>query len=202
MAGFVPGKMRTLRINLIFFTAAIVIFIFALCFEVNFLNYKPPIAYTDWKNIGWSDFRGLNRPFHTLYGENQFAFIATEIKSHDRPDGSLEIVTYFHPSRSYVYNKRIVQAGLLKHELYHLHITEYVARLLRQSLTEDNESGSNDFVTAFAKFERIKDQIQQSYDAETYHGIKLQVQKRWEKHVDSCLQATSDYSNTLLPLME
>src|SRR5215216_4577655 len=103
-------------------------------------------------------------------------------------DRELEIQNLFHPSRSYVYNGNIVDKFLLRHELYHFHITELFARKCMQELSQFEQVPSRDrILDVLAANRSLEEHMQHAYDDESYHGYVLKEQKLWELKVDSLL---------------
>lgn len=185
----------TFRINCIVLILGSALLALAVIYDVNFLRYKAPMEYSSWKEITWSDFRAIKRPHQTLEGSVYFAFISTEIKVQQNPDKA-EVRTYFHPSRSYTYNEKNAGDDLLRHEIYHLHITEYWARLIRKNFAElGRESDNAEFVNAYLHREN---EWQYQYDTETAHGYLLGKQRSWQTKIDSCLMSLEKYSDPVI----
>lgn len=185
----------TFRINCIVLILGSALLALAVMYDVNFLRYKAPMEYSDWQKIEWSDFRAIKRPHQTLEGSEYFAFISTNIEV-EQNTNSAEVKTYFNPSRSYTYSERDAGQDLLRHELYHLHITEYFARLIRKKFTElGKQSNNEEFVNAYLQQEN---QWQYQYDQETSHGYLLGRQRKWQKKTDSCLLSLEKYSAPII----
>lgn len=181
----------TLRINLVIFILGSVLTAVAVMYDVNFIRYKAPMEYSEWKNIQWSDFRAIKRPHQTLQGSQTFAFITTEIDIEQSEDYAV-VKTWFHPARSYTYSQEFSGQSLMQHELYHLHITEYVAREIRKEFSECESSCSTEFINAYLQRER---ELQNSYDEETAHGYLLGKQRKWQSRIDSCLLSLDEFSD-------
>jgi len=181
------------RVLLIFSFIAILV---SLLFDFNYLQYKSPIPFKDWKTITIADFRGLKKPNSTLDGMSDFAFITSSIDI-QRKSNSIIIVALFHPARSYVYNRNIYSKGLLTHEMYHFHITEYFARLMRKDLTDciKNEK-PYDLDAIEKKYLQREREMQFQYDDETYHSYVLEKQIDWQQKIDSLLIGLKGYSET------
>jgi len=161
--------------------------------HVNILRYSSPIPFTEIDRITLKDFKGYRRPYQTLDGQRDFAFITTTI-NWDKTDKGVEVQAAFHPARSYVYNDKIVDRFLLKHELYHFRITEIFARKCRQQLSQINEVPSDDAIgEIFSDIVESEIEMQQRYDEESYHGYLMKEQKRWEESVDSLLNSLIEY---------
>jgi hypothetical protein len=165
-------------------------------YDVNYLVYEKPIPYSQTKTIGWDDFRGLNKPGNNLYGKNEFANIYTEIVLDHTSDTSYSVTTYFHPCRSYVFNKNAVDQNLLNHELCHFKITEYYARLIRKEISElPAEYNRTDIDEIKEKYNRLENDLQFQYDEETMHSYVLFKQKEWEAKVNKWLDSLKQYEN-------
>ena len=190
----------TFRINIVIFFTGLSMLAVVILFDINYFLYKSPMSYSEWQNITFEDFRGFKRPGETLDGQKDFAFIVTSTEVR-REGNTVDVVTYFHPARSYAYNSDLENDRLLKHEVYHFHISEYCARLLRQQLSNSTEILTENKLDQLAEqTERFEDSLQFQYDDQSYHSYIAGKQLMWEKKVDSCLNATKDYTNTLIKL--
>jgi hypothetical protein len=185
----------TFRINILIFFTGFLMLSIAILFDINYLRYELPIPYLYWKNITFTDFRGVKRPNQALDGQKDFAFIVSELKVKRINDGIMA-TTYFHPARSYVYNTDLASNELLTHEIYHLHITEYSARLLRKKIKNTTKPISDNTLEAIkSKFQFFEDSLQFQYDDQTYHSYLVGKQKNWQHQIDSCLKSLKEYEN-------
>lgn len=178
-------------LNKVLTSIAIVALFVSVAFEVNFINYSTPVEHKDVSVIKLKDFKGFKRLNQTLYGNSEFAFIETEIKI----IGSKYpyVKSYFHPARSYTYKANIVgDVNLLTHELYHFHITEYIARQMRQEISQRGYSHV-DLREMLKRYKAEEDKIQQRYDTETYHSYFSGSQIAWQKKIDSLLLTLNKY---------
>lgn len=183
--------MKPAVVHGIFLTISGLLFMAVSLFYVNVFDYAAPIPYKDWTRITLEDFRGLKRPFERHRGTDRFAFIATEIRVERNQPEKWQVTTFFHPSRSYVFNPRIWYKGLLRHEIYHLHVTELASRQLRQAISELDKPSESDVKKLQKRAYDFEHQMQVAYDTESDHSIKLREQKSWEAKIDSLLAATS-----------
>jgi len=161
-------------------------------FEINYLDYQKPIEHRKYSEISLKNFKGIKRIDESLHGGSEFAYIVTEIKSFDSayPFG---IKAIFHPSRSYVYNENTIgDKNLLTHEMYHFHITEYIARKLRREISE-NKHKNIDLDELLKKYRNEENLLQQQYDKETYHSYFSGKQIEWQHKVDSLLYTLNKY---------
>jgi hypothetical protein len=182
-------------LNTVVFMISLLMLCKASLWDVNWLNYESPIEHKDYKKISLKDFKGLNRPGNTLDGMKEFAFIVTAIQVFKSGD-KYHVVSLFYPSRSYTYKKEFeLDEKLLKHELYHFHITEYWARTLRKQIA--NTNADNDKIPGLKRdIDMMENAMQGLYDYETYHGYVLNEQIFWQKNVDSLLNCLAEYKET------
>lgn len=176
------------------------VIIVALLWDFNYLRYKAPIPYKQWETITLNDFRGLKKPFDSLYGESKFAFVSTSIRV-KKSYNEIEIETLFHPCRSYVYNRKLFANYLLTHEMYHFHITEYCARMMRKEVQDLIDSGEKIKLNDIKNRILLKEQeLQYQYDDETYHSYVHSKQIEWQNKIDSSLVSLENYSNSIISL--
>lgn len=165
----------------------------SVIFHINILRYARPIPFSHIDRITLKDFKGYRKPYQTLDGESKFAFITTSI-DWKKTDNSVEVLAIFHPARSYVYNDKIADRFLLKHELYHFRITEIFARKSRRDLSQVKGLPSDDVIgEVVAMNEASATDMQVRYDEESYHGYLMKEQKRWERNTDSLLNLLVEY---------
>lgn len=190
----------TIMVNGVIFLIGSVLLAVAIIYDVNYLNYKAPMVYSQWKEIVWSDFRAIKRPKQTLHGSQYFAYICSEIDFEFEGD-VLKINTLFHPARSYTFSEEVADENLLVHELYHLHITEYWSRSLRKKITSINHKTDKATLKRLIKKYRKKEsRMQLLYDDETYHGYILGKQREWQNQIDSCLNNLETFSKPIINL--
>jgi hypothetical protein len=170
--------------------------IFAITFNINIFNYSSPVEYEHINELTLQDFKGFKIPGSTLDGGNEFAFIVTSIE-HQENNNQVIIQSFFHPSRSYVFNEKLVDKALLRHELYHFHVTELFARKIRKELKELKTRPTNSEVLEIInRFQDAKDDMQRNYDNDSYHSYVLKEQKKWEKKIDSLLILHENYASS------
>lgn len=163
--------------------------------NTNYLDYEKPIPYSEYNRIGFKNFRGIELFKKEFNGSKYFAYVVTTIEL-DEKNNTIE--AYFHPSKSFVYNKKSSSSDLLTHELYHFKITEIFARKTRKEIIGKN-------ITNFEEKERIlnknlidEDDFQKKYDFETYHSYVYSKQKEFERKIDSILLTLEIYRNPKL----
>ena len=188
-----------MKFTIIFTGMGIILLSVAIAFDINYLNYSRPIPYSQLQKIRFSDFRALRKPGMTLNGVNEFAYIKTNRIIRNLNNGDVEITTYFHPSRSYVFENNIRDRDLLTHELYHFHISEYFTRLLRKEILESPDNISNKMIARLnKKYYELENEMQLKYDEDTYHSYVMHEQKNWEIRTYSLLRSLADFSSPLI----
>jgi hypothetical protein len=169
--------------------------------HTNYLNYGRPIPYKNVNQITFKDFKGLELFRKELFGSKYFAYVVTSIEL-EKEDNSIKITSYFHPSRSFVYNNNTNSQELFSHELYHFKITEVFARKARKAISEKKD-------ISFGEIEKIVDDarisengFQQQYDNDTYHSYVFRQQKKYEEDIDSLLYLMRNYQNPKIKFHE
>ena len=188
-----------MKIILLTFITSFLILSFTSLYEVNFLNYSPPIPYSQIEKITFTDFKGLKKPAQTLDGTQEFAFIKTNRKIETNSNDKVIITTYFYPSRSYVFNQHLRNKDLLTHELYHFHISEIITRLFRKELFENQEKSTSSIIESLKKkYNDLENEMQYNYDDESYHSYASKEQRMWESRIDSTLASLNQFNETLI----
>ena len=179
---------------------SILVILITTMWDFNYLQYSKPIPHKEWESISLSDFKGLKMPKRSLDGEAKFASVSTSIKV-KRHGNEIAIESFFHPCRSYVYNRRLFADGLLTHEMYHFHITEYCTRLMKKEINEYNEYGIDYKLSKVKRHFRVYEHsLQVKYDDETYHSYVYGMQLKWQEKIDSLLTSVEEYSNPIITL--
>jgi hypothetical protein len=184
--------------NLTLFVLSFSLIIISILYHVNFLRYQKPIEHADSNTISLRDFKGIKLPGQSMDGVKEFAFIVTSFDC-QITDDQINLRALFHPSRSYVFNEKAVDKFLLQHEIYHFHITEYFARLIRKELSLHKKMPSRETVDDIIyKHKNLLAQMQFQYDNESYHSYILKKQKLWEKRIDSLLSVEHNFRTTAI----
>jgi hypothetical protein len=167
--------------------------------HTNYLDYEKPIPYSQYDRISFKNFRGLELFKKKFLNSKYFAYVVTSI---DLEEDTNSVVAYFHPSRSFVYNKKSGSKDLLTHELYHFKITEIFARKTRKEIIE-NKISSFEKRKEILNINLIEEQrFQELYDYETYHSYIYSKQREYEKKIDSLLLTLNVYKNQKLNINE
>jgi len=167
--------------------------------RVNFLNYKKPMTYDTIGQISLNDFRGLEFFKKSLYGNERFAYVVTTTEV-DIDEKSVSVYTLFHPSRSFVYNRKSKSEELLTHEMYHFKITELFSRKIKQEIALLKNTSKNNIDEIVNSNYQKERQYQTSYDKDTFHSYVLKEQKKYEKEVDSLLYLLREFKHSKIKL--
>ena len=158
-----------------------------IAFEVNIFNYSSPIEYSQVRKITLKDFNGFKLPNQKHQGSNSFAFITSTIEL-GRDKNRVDIKSYFHPARSYVFIDDLQNDALLRHEMYHFHITELWARKLRKKVANLQSLPPKKILDElYNEILLMEDSMQKAYDYDSDHGYLLGKQIEWQGKVDSAL---------------
>lgn len=199
---FVAPEIRLARfqskVNVTALILGVTLVIASFLFHINFIRYSRPVPYSEMDKITLKDFKGFRRPYQTLDGANEFAFIVTSL-SCETSQNAVKVEALFHPSRSYTFNDNLADKSLLRHELYHFRITEIFARKCRQELSELKQFPSPEMLDQVMDFQKTMErEMQYRYDDESYHSYIMKEQKRWEKKIDSLLTLSEKYKNPIV----
>ncbi|WP_194765632.1 DUF922 domain-containing protein [Tamlana sp. I1] len=169
-----------------------ILLLFAALIHTNYLNYEKPLTFDKYEQITFENFRGLEFFRKSLYGNEKFAYVVTTIES-DIQENSVEVKSLFHPSRSFVYNTKTYSKDLLKHEKYHIKITELFARKAKQKIANLKAFNKEQIENIIQNTKTEERAFQKEYDYNTFHSYVFSEQKRYEKQVDSLLTLLSEF---------
>ncbi len=174
---------------------------FAIISHTNYFNYEKPLVYGKINQITFENFRGLEFFKKSLYGNKQFAYVVTTIES-EIDDDSVSVQSFFHPSRSFVYNSHSNSKELLTHEKYHIKITELYTRKAKKKISELSSfsTGKINGIIKHAKQEERK--FQKKYDYDTFHSYVFSMQKKYEREVDSLLYLLTKFKTPKVVINE
>jgi hypothetical protein len=184
-----------------FYVLSITLVIILTLSHTNFLNYESPIPYKRINTISFKNFRGLELFKKELYGSKYFAYVVTSI-DYEINDDSLSVQSFFHPSRSFVYNKNSGSKELLNHEIYHFKITEIYARKAKKEISEIKNITKFEIEDIINKTKVKEQEFQEKYDYDTFHSYVLKEQIKYEKNVDSLLYLLKNYKNPKIKINE
>ncbi|MCK8143359.1 hypothetical protein MW871_15820 [Flavobacterium sp. I-SCBP12n] len=186
------------RVFLLLFIIAVIFFTLS---RVNFLDYEKPIKFDKINQINFADFRGLDFFQKSLYGNEHFAYVKTTIDYEFEKD-SIKIESFFHPSSSFVYNKKTFSKDLLRHEMYHFRITELYVRIAKNKISKLIKPHKEKIKDLIREIENEENNYQIKYDYDTFHSYVESEQKKYEKEIDSLLYLHSKFKNPKLYINE
>ncbi|MEO4005968.1 MULTISPECIES: hypothetical protein [unclassified Flavobacterium] len=193
--------MRNKALKIIFIVIVVLLSGFATLTQINFLDYQKPVRFKDIDQVTLNDFKGLEFFQKSLYGNKSFAYIKTSI-DYEFKDDSLRIESFFHPSSSYVYNKKAYSKELLTHEIYHFKITELYTRIAKKRISDLKNVTKNQAEDLIDAIKQEEQNYQIQYDDDTFHSYVLSEQKKYEKTIDSLLNLHRNFKNPKIYLNE
>ena len=162
--------------------------------HTNYLNYESPIPYSEINRITFENFRGLEFFKKKHNGNRKFAYIVTSIEE-ELNDEEIYIEAFFHPSRSFVFNRNSYSDELLRHELYHFKITELFARKIRKEISL-LRIFDKQLIQSIIESKKLEErQFQKLHDFDTYHSYILKEQKKYESQIDSLIYSLKEFSH-------
>ncbi len=174
---------------------------FSIISHTNYFDYEKPKPYDSIHKITFKNFRGIELLKKSLYGNKRFAYIVTSIES-EIDDDSVTVISYFHPSRSFVYSKQSNSKELLKHELYHFKITELYTRLIKQRIKEMKTNSKDSIKKVLLIAKQIEREYQKQYDYDTFHSYVYSEQKKYEREIDSVLIQLVEFKKPKISLKQ
>ncbi|MEP7127288.1 MAG: DUF922 domain-containing protein [Chitinophagales bacterium] len=155
-------------------------------------DVENEIRWNDRSKIAYDDFKGVvpeNSPWAALTASYiYFTYSTTNGKI-----STVKVYSAFKKNESWMKTNR---EDVLGHEQLHFAIAEYYTRKLYADAQLLKEKPGDISVAANKLFKSINeacDQLQQTYDSETEHGVKTEEQARWKKKVESMLDEYEAY---------
>ena len=99
---------------------------------------------------------------------------------------------YFYKDSSWM---KVHDTLLLKHEQGHFDINEVVARRFRKYFSNVNIDDEKNIGIAEEKIYPQLLTLDSIYDAETNHGVDLEIQQKWNVKIQRMLDSLKDYEN-------
>jgi len=154
-----------------------------------------PIPWSEQNLLTWHDFQGDPPKRHYASAMSDINF-TVEMSS----EGDILMVFVapsFNPSGSWVKPDDKTDY-LLKHEQIHFDIYELNARKLRSELSEKELTSKNAQSTInklMEKYNKLNVSVQENYDLETEHSIKVDKQKKWNAKIAKELIKYAEFSS-------
>ncbi|CAM3698373.1 hypothetical protein FLGE108171_10950 [Flavobacterium gelidilacus] len=178
----------------------IMIGVFTLSYT-NYLNYEKPIPFKDINSINFKKFKGIELFQKELFGSKYFAYVVTSIEV-DHEIDSVSIISYFHPSSSFVYNKESRFKDMLTHELYHFKITELFARRAKEKISTFEKISKKEINIIVEEMEYEERKFQIKYDYDTHHSFIYNKQIEYQKTIDSLLLKLNNFKKPKIKIYE
>lgn len=175
-----------------------------------FSQPRAGIEYSPERDFHWGLFRGKVNPKHIAeMGKNTGAVTVSSLSYKTLEVtgkfATIRVTAEFHPHDSWtLYPKLSNPKEALNHEKRHFEITEIYARKIRQQILSERFSSPrllNEEVNRLFKAwagEHRAEQIR--YDQETEHSLHPEEQVKWDRWIDSQLEALSDYADPVMTI--
>ncbi len=167
------------------------------------------IEYDEDGHFNWGMFRGKVNPRHIAeMGKNTGAVTVSSLSYEtldlDREKAVLKVTALFLPWESWTRYPDLPHPDeALNHEKRHFDICEIYARKLRRLILHsrfDIRHFNQDLSTAFRNLVAEYKTTQARYDRETRHSIDRAEQAKWNRRIDSELEALSGYKENVLTI--
>lgn len=153
------------------------------------------IFWSEDVTLSWSDFQGKVDKSSSGLALSNTAFTINYV-AYNGFETTIRLRSYFNKSKSWAF-KDSVDENILRHELFHFHITEFCLRKLKKELINwkvtQNDFNLN-YNNVIKKAYLNREELHNSYDEETNHSIDSLAQKKWEKNITDSLGIYSIYS--------
>lgn len=157
------------------------------------------LNWSDDVKLRWDDFQSREK-IKTDYAAFTYTIITLNYSlthSGGAYQPKFTVKCAFQRSRSWVDRNEpaAMTAEILAHEQLHFHIAEITARKLRKALTSKHytKNYAREINAIYERELNAGEEMQQSYDRESEHGINDATQKRWAEKVPKLLQSLAAY---------
>jgi hypothetical protein len=164
-------------------------------------HHENPKSYkfSERSKVEWSDFKGYRGWTTDKFDaaiSSGVGYNYTERIENGNLVLDFNVYAFFDQGNSWSNYKEGVPS-LLKHEQYHLHISEIWARMLRKTLmgcllTKNYE---HEIWQHYCVNQAYRTVMQNTYDEETKHSTIVEEQKKWEEKVVQLMWETQGYAN-------
>ncbi len=153
------------------------------------------IRWSQKSELEYSDFKG-NVPGNSPWAALTASYIYFTYSTTNGKISTLKVYASFKKNESWIKNAR---ADVLAHEQLHFAITEYYARKLYNE-AQQLKTQSGNAAAANALFNAVNkecDQMQESYDSDTNHGVNTVTQEKWRVRVATLMKQYEPYPETM-----
>jgi hypothetical protein len=158
------------------------------------------VSWNKSQKLNWLDFKGTPKAGSPYAAECNWEInYSYSFNPHKAKGLEFEVNCYFNAAKSWVRNSDKSE-GLLQHEQLHFDIAELCSRKLRQRLAEkefNKENFKEEINVIFQEILKECDQLQNSYDEQTNHGLIKSKQNAWIKSVNKQINDLYAYENNI-----
>jgi hypothetical protein len=154
------------------------------------------IRWSQKSELDYSDFKGAV-PGNTPWAALTTSYIYFTYSTSNGKISTFKVYASFKKNESWM---KTARADVLAHEQLHFAITEYFARKLYSDAQQLKSQSGNVAASANALFNAVNkecDQMQETYDDETEHGVDIAKQEKWRMRVAGLMKQYDPYPETV-----
>lgn len=158
-------------------------------------SQEEEIRWSQKSVLSFSDFKG-KVPENTPWAALTASYIYFTYSTSNGSISNIHVYASFKKHESWM---KTAREDVLAHEQLHFAITEYFARKLYHDSQQLRTERGNVAAAASSLFKAINqecDDMQETYDEETDHGIKPESQEKWKKRIEGLMKAYPPYPET------
>ena len=150
------------------------------------------IVWSSTRKLTWADYRGYPVAATRADARTNYNFLHRWHVEDNVLTG--KVICIFSPCRSW--SKIKTSTTLLAHEQGHFDIAEYFRRVYNQRILQAKYTPRTlrpIVVQFYIDIQRECEQVQDTYDTETTHGLNAEKQSQWLNRIQSMLDSMSQY---------
>lgn len=152
------------------------------------------ICWEEGRLISWKNFIGTPK-----HNSSIAAFTTVSLRTEIVSKNSVLVENCMIENKSWV-EKHSKTEYLLKHEQYHFHLAEIIARRMRKDISMIKTPTISAVKTIFDERMEEYESLQQLYDEETNHSIDSIMQIKWQEKIDIELIALAQFKSKIVIL--
>lgn len=152
------------------------------------------ICWEEGKLISWKNFIG-----NPKYNTSIAAFTTVSLRTEIISNNSVLVENCMIEKKSWV-EKNSKTDYLLKHEQYHFHLAEIIARRMRKDISTIKTPSISAVKKIFDERMQESEALQQLYDEETNHSIDSIKQLEWQEKIDIELLELASFRSKIVIL--
>ena len=172
----------------------LIFILFALYLGNISIPKSNKVCWNEERLLSWKNYKGKPN-YRTLLDAVTSISISYSIISKDE----VSIDNCIIENKSWVKNNAKTHA-LLKHEQFHFHLSEVIARKMRRDVSLVKVPTISTIKTIYDKWMLEFDEIQRQYDEETNHSQNDIEQLKWQERIEIDLKDLDRFKNRIVIL--